>query len=136
MGARRFPPPGTVEETDACFIVPTPLGRRWTYVYFEEESGRGVAAKQLTRDEAPGTAANIAKLPELLRRSSSSRSPLPVGALSAGVRAITSVGAPCVCSDWAGGAAKPCARTAPSTRVAGSLGRRRPSGGHSHYTGR
>ena len=58
MGARRFPPPGTVEETDACFIVPTPLGRRWTYVYFEEESGRGVAAKQLTRDEAPGTAAN------------------------------------------------------------------------------
>ena len=33
------------------------------------------------------------------------------------------------------GAAKPCARTAPSTRVAGSLGRRRPSGGHSHYTG-
>ena len=127
MGARRFPPPGTVEETDACFIVPTPLGRRWTYVYFEEESGRGVAAKQLTRDEAPGTAANIAKLPELLRRSSSSRSPLPVGALSAGVRAITSVGAPCVCRsarwgcDWAGGAAKPCARTAPSTRVLAGL---------------
>ena len=61
---RRFPPPWSVEEEEACFIVRDHNGQALTYVYFEEEPGRRAAAKLLTRDEARRIAANIAKLPE------------------------------------------------------------------------
>ena len=64
--SRRFPPPWTVEETDACFIVKDRAGMSLAYVYFEEEPGRRAATRLITRDEARRIAANIAKLPELL----------------------------------------------------------------------
>jgi len=64
--SRRFPPPWSVEEEEACFIVRDHNGQALTYVYFEEEPGRRAAAKLLTRDGARRIAANIDKLPELL----------------------------------------------------------------------
>jgi hypothetical protein len=54
------PPPWSVEETDACFIVGDANGQALGYFYFQEEPGRRAAAKLLTRDEARRIAANIA----------------------------------------------------------------------------
>jgi hypothetical protein len=67
MPNRCFPPPCSVEEQDACFIVRDHNGQQLAYVYYENEPGRRAAAKPLTRDEARRFAPNIAKLPELLR---------------------------------------------------------------------
>jgi hypothetical protein len=65
---RRFPPPWTVEDNGACFIVKDKNGQALAYVYYEEEPGRRSAAGLLTRDEARRVAANIAKLLELVKR--------------------------------------------------------------------
>jgi hypothetical protein len=37
---RRFPPPWSVDELDACFIVQYSAGQKLAYVYFEDEPGR------------------------------------------------------------------------------------------------
>ena len=60
MLARRFRPPWTVEELDACFVVRDHNGQQLAYVYFEDEPGRRSAAKLLSKDEARRIASNIA----------------------------------------------------------------------------
>jgi len=68
MTERGFPPPWSVREaSDACFIVSDANGQKLAYVYYENEPGRGSAAKLLTKDEARRIATNFARLPELLK---------------------------------------------------------------------
>ena len=68
MSDRRTPPPWSVQELDACFIVTDSIGQKLAFVYFEDEPGRRSAAKLLTHNEARRVAENIAKLPELVGR--------------------------------------------------------------------
>jgi hypothetical protein len=37
MTTRRFPPPWTVEDIDACFVVKDSGGQKLAYVYYEDE---------------------------------------------------------------------------------------------------
>lgn len=69
-GTRRFPPPWRVEEHPGgeSFIIRNAKGQALAYVYFEDEASRQMSMKRLTRDEARRIAANIATLPELLKR--------------------------------------------------------------------
>ena len=60
LDRRRFPPPWSVVETPACFIVRDRAGQPLAHLYYEESAGR--AANLLTKDEARRNARNIAKL--------------------------------------------------------------------------
>jgi len=41
----RLPPPWSVEELEACFIVIDSAGQKLAFIYFEDEPGRRATAK-------------------------------------------------------------------------------------------
>ena len=45
MASRRFPPPWTVEEQDACFVVRDHNEQALAYVYFEDEPWAKIGGK-------------------------------------------------------------------------------------------
>jgi len=65
---RRFPRPWRIEEGPAALVVVDANGQKLAYVYYEGEGGRRTVAKLLSYDEARRIAANITKLPDLLRK--------------------------------------------------------------------
>ena len=48
---RRFPPPWTIEDIGAAFVVKDGGGQKLVYVYCESEPGRRSAAELVTKDE-------------------------------------------------------------------------------------
>jgi hypothetical protein len=66
---RRFPAPWKIEAIDGGFKVVDANGQTLAYVYGHADMRNARIAKALTLDEARRIAANIAKLPRLMRGS-------------------------------------------------------------------
>jgi len=64
---RRFPAPWSVEQIAGGFKVLDATGQALAYVYARDSAADAGTAKVLTTDGARRIAANIAKLPELLK---------------------------------------------------------------------
>ena len=65
---RRFPAPWTAEQIPGGYVVKDATGQSLAYVYARDTKAQADTAKVLTFDEARRVAANIAKMPLLLRK--------------------------------------------------------------------
>jgi len=65
---RRFPPPWSAEVQPKYYVERDADGQQLAYIYYSNDPDRRAAAKLLTKDEARRIVANIAKLPNLLRK--------------------------------------------------------------------
>jgi hypothetical protein len=53
LTARRFPPPWSVEEQEACFVVRDHNGQALAYIYYENELGRRFGGERKGRSRRP-----------------------------------------------------------------------------------
>jgi hypothetical protein len=65
--SRRFPPPWHADKIPGGYVVRDANGQALAHIYSRENEAEARQAKVLTNDEARRIAANIARLPELLR---------------------------------------------------------------------
>jgi hypothetical protein len=65
---RRFPPPWTVEKTEACYIVRDAEGYALGYFYYDDRPITHTGRYTLKSDEARRLAKGFARLPELMGR--------------------------------------------------------------------
>ena len=68
--ARRFPPPWSIEETGACYIVRDRDGQALAYVYYEEEPRTANCGeyRQAACAPEPRSIGNVGKLERLVNR--------------------------------------------------------------------
>jgi hypothetical protein len=67
LAPRRFPPPWRAEKMPGGYVARDANDQALAYVYSRASEADAMQAKVLTDDEARRVAANIAKLPALLR---------------------------------------------------------------------